>query len=47
MDSRRIFLHHVPPELWGHGRIARAGNEKTGASGVGGGMANPSLNPKT
>ena len=32
MDNRLIFLYLVQTELWGHGRVGRAGKGKTGAS---------------
>ena len=34
MDSRCIFLHHIPTELWGHGNEVWAGDGNTGASAV-------------
>jgi hypothetical protein len=32
MDNRLIFLYRVQTELWGHGRVGRAGKGKTGSS---------------
>ena len=44
MDNRLKFLYYGMSELWGHRRKGRAGNEKTGASGVREKQANPFLN---
>ena len=41
------FLYYGITELWGHRRIGKAGNGKTGASEVGVLKANPQYNPKT
>ena len=43
MDSRFRFLHPCITELWGHGKGRKAGNGKTGASGIVGRPANPPL----
>ena len=32
MDNRLIFLYYDITEMWGHGRIMKAGNGKTGSS---------------
>ncbi len=32
MDNRLKFLYRMQTELWGHRRIVRAGNGKTGTS---------------
>ena len=32
MDNRLIFLYYDMTEMWGHGRIMKAGNGKTGSS---------------
>ena len=32
MDNRLIFLYYDMTEMWGHGRIMKAGNGKTGPS---------------
>jgi hypothetical protein len=34
MENRLRFLYLIKTELWGRREKARAGNEKTGASGV-------------
>ena len=47
MDNRLKFLYCLITELWGHRQKARAGNGKTGTSGVGVRQANPPYNLKT
>jgi hypothetical protein len=32
MDNRLKFLYLIQTELWGHGRVGRAGKGKTGPS---------------
>jgi hypothetical protein len=32
MDNRLKFLYLIQTELWGHGRVGRAGKGKTGSS---------------
>ena len=46
MDNRLRFLYYGITELWGHRRIGKAGNGKTGASRIGDELANPLINPK-
>jgi hypothetical protein len=47
MDNRLRFLYLMKTELWGRREKARAGNGKTGASGVVVWQANPPYNTKT
>ena len=47
MDNRLKFLYLMITELWGRRKKARAGNGKTGTSGVRAKEANPLCNLKT